>query len=67
MGVEMRERIKWDIRQGIVGSEQFIPKHSVIVTWKNVTFIGGYNSFEVVSLTRVLPINKYLSFLNCRT
>jgi len=56
MGVEIRERIKWDIREGIVGAENFLPKHSVIVTWKNVTFIGGYNSFEITNTFQVVIV-----------
>lgn len=40
-GVEVRERLKWDIRTGVIGAETFYPKHAVIVTWKNVTFAGG--------------------------
>lgn len=40
-GVELRERLKWDIREGIVGAEWFEPRHALIVTWKNVTFAGG--------------------------
>ena len=34
--------MKWDVREGMVGSEIFKPKHAIIVTWKNVTFAGGY-------------------------
>ena len=49
MGVEVRERVKWDVREGIVGAENFLPKHVAIATWKNVTFVGGYNAYEVVS------------------
>ena len=49
MGVEIFERAKWDIRQGMVGAENFIPRHALIATWKNLTFVGGFNSFEVVS------------------
>lgn len=50
-GVEMRERLKWDIREGVIGSENFNPKHAVIVTWKNVSFAGGIdNSLYRVSL-----------------
>lgn len=48
MGVEMRERLKWDIRESMVGAESFIPKHSVIVTWKNLTFVGGWIASETV-------------------
>lgn len=40
-GVEVRERIMWDIREGVVGAETFIPKHVLITTWKNVSFAGG--------------------------
>ncbi|BES91125.1 AMOP [Nesidiocoris tenuis] len=48
-GIEFRERLKWDIREGIVGSESFDPKHAIVVTWKNVTFSGGND----VSISRV--------------
>lgn len=44
MGVEMRERLTWDLRTGLIGADTFTPKHSVIVTWKNVSFAGGYNN-----------------------
>lgn len=40
-GVEIRERTKWDIRESMVGTETFEPKHVVIATWKNVSFAGG--------------------------
>merc|ERR550534_3447022 len=49
MGVETFERAKWDIRQGMAGAENFTPRHVLIATWKNLTFIGGYNSFEVTN------------------
>lgn len=48
-GVEVRERTMWDIRLGVVGAETFVPKHVVIVTWKNMTFAGGID----VSLYKV--------------
>ncbi|CAG7823396.1 unnamed protein product [Allacma fusca] len=55
LGVELRERLLWDIREGIVGAEWFEPRHAVIVTWKNVTFGGGTiharkttNTFQLV-------------------
>ncbi|XP_011314141.1 protein mesh [Fopius arisanus] len=57
-GVEMRERVKWDIREGVVGSDTFEPKHAVIVTWKNMSFAGGIdnslyktNTFQLVLAT----------------
>ncbi|KAG7171855.1 mesh-like [Homarus americanus] len=59
-GVEIRERVKWDIREGIVGATIFKPKHVIIVTWKNVTFAGGSvntdakyvtNTFQLVVVT----------------
>ncbi|XP_015127010.1 protein mesh [Diachasma alloeum] len=57
-GVEMRERVKWDIREGVVGSDTFQPKHAVIVTWKNMSFAGGIdnslyktNTFQLVLAT----------------
>ncbi|XP_036324062.1 protein mesh isoform X2 [Rhagoletis pomonella] len=57
-GVEVRERTMWDIREGVVGAETFIPKHVVIATWKNVSFAGGIdnalyrtNTFQMVLAT----------------
>jgi len=43
-GVEVRERLMWDIREGVVGSETFVPKHAIIATWKNVSFAGGIDN-----------------------
>lgn len=40
-GVEVRERTMWDIRTGVVGADNFLPKHVAIVTWKNMSFAGG--------------------------
>ena len=40
-GVEMRERAKADIRESMVGTETFEPKHIIVATWKNVSFAGG--------------------------
>lgn len=48
-GVEVRERVMWDIREGVVGADTFIPKHVVIVTWKNMSFAGGIGT----ALTKV--------------
>lgn len=42
--VEVRERVKWDIREGIIGSETFDPKHVILVTWKNMSFAGGIDN-----------------------
>lgn len=54
-GVEMRERLMWDIREGVVGAETFTPKHSVIVTWKNMSFAGGIgNALYVVRMLHSL-------------
>lgn len=54
--VEVRERVKWDIREGIIGSETFEPKHVIIVTWKNMTFAGGIeNSLYKVTIFPLLP------------
>lgn len=40
----------WDIREGVIGSDSFIPKHAAIITWKNVSFAGGIdNALYVVS------------------
>lgn len=43
-GVEVRERIMWDIREGVVGSDTFVPKHVVFLTWKNMSFAGGIDN-----------------------
>lgn len=51
-GVEMRERVMWDIREGVVGSDTFVPKHVAIITWKNMSFAGGIDN----SLFNVSPI-----------
>ncbi|XP_037976230.2 protein mesh isoform X1 [Plutella xylostella] len=58
LGVEMRERLMWDIREGVIGSENFFPKHAVTVTWKNMSFAGGIdnslyktNTFQMVLAT----------------
>ncbi|KAK6626128.1 hypothetical protein RUM43_006433 [Polyplax serrata] len=57
-GVEVRERLMWDIREGVIGSDSFVPKHAVIVTWKNISFAGGIdnalyktNTFQMVLAT----------------
>ncbi|XP_055851937.1 protein mesh isoform X1 [Episyrphus balteatus] len=57
-GVEVRERVMWDIREGVVGAETFVPKHAIIVTWKNMSFAGGIdnslfttNTFQMVLAT----------------
>lgn len=58
-GVEVRERTMWDIRDGVVGAETFVPKHVVITTWKNVSFAGGIdNSLFTVSATK--DTHKYV-------
>ncbi|XP_392408.3 protein mesh isoform X2 [Apis mellifera] len=66
-GVEMRERLKWDIREGIIGTDAFEPKHAVIVTWKNMSFTGGIdnslyitNTFQMVLATD--EVNTYAIF-----
>uniref|UniRef100_A0A1Q3FJ17 Putative mucin/alpha-tectorin n=2 Tax=Culex tarsalis TaxID=7177 RepID=A0A1Q3FJ17_CULTA len=58
LGVEMRERVMWDIREGVVGSDTFVPKHVIVTTWKNMSFAGGIdnslfrtNSFQMVLAT----------------
>lgn len=35
-GVEMRERMMWEVREGIIGEEKFIKKNEVIVKWKKM-------------------------------
>ncbi|CAB3241492.1 unnamed protein product [Arctia plantaginis] len=58
LGVEMRERVMWDIRTGVIGSNTFLPKHAVTITWKNMSFAGGIdnslfmtNTFQMVLAT----------------
>ncbi|CAH0663709.1 unnamed protein product [Chilo suppressalis] len=58
LGVEMRERVTWDIREGVIGSENFFPKHAITITWKNMSFAGGIdnslfvtNTFQMVLAT----------------
>ena len=57
-GVEMRERLTWDVREGVIGADTFYPKHAVIVTWKNMSFAGGIdvslfktNTFQLILAT----------------
>ncbi|KAL1505442.1 hypothetical protein ABEB36_005011 [Hypothenemus hampei] len=71
MGVEIRERLQWDIREGVIGSESFIPKHAVIVTWKNVSFNGGFanalyqtNTFQMVLATDEVYTYAMFNYLN---
>lgn len=66
-GVEMRERLKWDIREGIIGTDAFEPKHAVTITWKNMSFTGGIdnslyitNTFQMVLATD--EVNTYVIF-----
>ncbi|XP_069696205.1 protein mesh isoform X2 [Periplaneta americana] len=70
-GVEMRERLKWDIREGVIGSENFNPKHAVIVTWKNVSFAGGIdnslyrtNTFQMVLATDEVYTYAIFNYVN---
>lgn len=44
LGVEIRERLTWDLRTGVIGADTFVPKHSVIITWKNMSFAGGIDN-----------------------
>ena len=53
-GVEIRERAKWDIRESMVGTEAFVPKHMLIATWKNVSFAGGISVAR-----RLVSLSKY--------
>nr|WJM99324.1 mesh-x1 [Henosepilachna vigintioctopunctata] len=71
MGVEIRERVKWDIREGVIGAESFDPKHLIIVTWKNVSFAGGIsdslvrtNTFQMVVVTDEVFTYVIFNYLN---
>lgn len=62
-GVEVRERVMWDIREGVVGADTFIPKHVVIITWKNMSFAGGIDtSLYKVRLTNITCVFFYSFF-----
>ncbi|XP_044012971.1 protein mesh isoform X2 [Aphidius gifuensis] len=70
-GVEMRERVKWDIREAVVGSNTFEPKHAVIITWKNMSFAGGIdnslyktNTFQMVLATDEVFTYAIFNYLN---
>ncbi|XP_012265044.2 protein mesh isoform X2 [Athalia rosae] len=70
-GVEMRERVKWDIRQGVVGADSFDPKHAVVITWKNMSFAGGIdnslyhtNTFQMVLATDEVYTYAMFNYLN---
>lgn len=58
-GVEMRERLMWDIREGVVGADAFVPKHSAVITWKNMSFAGGIDNslYRVRTNSPVMPNN----------
>lgn len=46
----------WDIREGVIGSDSFIPKHAAFITWKNISFAGGIdNSLYKVNIFLILP------------
>ncbi|XP_050303220.1 protein mesh isoform X2 [Anthonomus grandis grandis] len=71
MGVEIRERLKWDIREGVIGSEAFEPKHAIIATWKNISFNGGFanalwqtNTFQMVLATDEVYTYAMFNYLN---
>uniref|UniRef100_A0A146LTJ4 Extracellular domains-containing protein CG31004 n=1 Tax=Lygus hesperus TaxID=30085 RepID=A0A146LTJ4_LYGHE len=63
-GVEFRERLKWDLREGIVGSDSFEPKHAAVITWKNVTFSGGNDASisRVNTFQLVLATNEVITY-----
>lgn len=54
--MEVRERVMWDIREGVIGADTFIPKHVAIITWKNMSFAGGID----ISLFKVSIILKFI-------
>jgi len=72
-GVEMRERVMWDIREGVVGADSFVPKHALIATWKNMSFAGGIdqslrttNTFQMVLATDEVFTYAIFNYLNIR-
>ena len=62
-GVEIRERAKWDIRESMVGTETFQPKHIIIATWKNVSFAGGITSAARIVSSIILTVFKISEFV----
>lgn len=64
--IALKERVKWDIRQGMIGADTFEPKHVVVVTWKNVTQAGidRYikNSFSTNSFQMVLATDEQRTY-----
>ncbi|XP_033329743.2 protein mesh [Megalopta genalis] len=70
-GVEMRERLTWDIREGIADSESFEPKHAAVITWKNISFAGGIdislyktNTFQMVLATDEVSTYAIFNYLD---
>ncbi|XP_046394346.1 protein mesh isoform X1 [Ischnura elegans] len=63
-GVEVRERVMWDIREGVVGADTFIPKHVVIATWKNMSFAGGIDNslFKTNTFQLILATDEVISY-----
>lgn len=62
LGVEIRERLKADIKTGVIGSEIFNPKHAIIVTWKNVSFNGGFANALYRVNTEIICFGKWNNF-----
>jgi len=69
----MRERVMWDIREGVVGADSFIPKHALIATWKNMSFTGGIdlslqttNTFQLVLATDEVFTYVIFNYLNIK-
>ena len=62
-GVEIRERAKWDIRESMVGTETFQPKHIIIATWKNVSFAGGITSAARIVSSLILTVFRISEFV----
>ena len=63
-GVEIRERAKWDIRESMVGTETFEPKHIAIATWKNVSFAGGITSASRIVSSIFFTNNSIFFYLS---
>ncbi|XP_035701228.1 protein mesh [Folsomia candida] len=51
VGVEWRERARWDVQEGIIGAESFQPEHVIVATWKNVYFVGGSTQGDDMTTT----------------
>uniref|UniRef100_T1JC62 Sushi domain-containing protein n=1 Tax=Strigamia maritima TaxID=126957 RepID=T1JC62_STRMM len=63
--IDIREALRQDIQDGMIGTVDFTPKHVMIVTWRNITFGGSKkrqitNTYQMVMTTD--EIRTYVMF-----